>query len=355
MLALDEVAADGAGFREAVTAAEPYRPVYVKIKLTWHCNLRCRMCNVWRQSRDDRLTLPVIHSLADDLAGLGTDKVHLSGGEVLLRPDLCAVIKAFAGRGMQVNLTTNGTLLTQERAERLAATGLRNVSISLDGATPGVHDGLRGKGNWRRTIRGIHNLRRAAKHADRKLHIRVNYVITRRNFHDLAGLPEIVRQAGADRLTLIPVDDSSGRLRLNKERIQMYNEEIAPILAGQALAYGLIGRVEEAYPFGRTKAEVEISKIGGYALGTYAAQPCYMPWVHAMIDPEGRVYACCMLRTTRRLGTLFKPGGFRAVWEGAAFADFRRRMLEAEGRPAACHACDDFIDENRFLHAVCQV
>jgi radical SAM protein with 4Fe4S-binding SPASM domain len=330
----------------------PYDPVYVKIKLTWRCNLRCAMCNVWRQGREDRLSLPVIHRLADQLAALGTRKVHLSGGEVLLRSDVFEVIDAFAGRGVQVNLTTNGTLLTEAMAHRLAESGVHNLSISLDGATPAVHDMLRGKGNWKRTLHGVQRLRRAAKHVRRKLHIRVNCVVTRRNYQNLAGVPQVAYQAGADRLTLIPVDDPGGRLRLNKERIRHYNQVVAPTLAEQALAHGMLNRVEEAYPFGVTGADLEWSKAGMYALGLYQAQPCYMPWLHALIDPQGKVYACCMLRSTPRLGNVIETGGFGAVWEGEAFRDFRRRMLDPQQRPALCHTCDDFLEENRLLQRV---
>ena len=75
-----------------------------------------------------------------------------------------------------------------------------------------------------------------------------------------------------------------------------------------------------------------------------------MPWIHAMIDPQGKEYPCCMLRTTRRLDDFVKKSkGFRAIWEGNGFRDFRQRMLAPDGRPAPCHACDDFIEENRFL------
>jgi radical SAM protein with 4Fe4S-binding SPASM domain len=271
---------------------------------------------------------------------------------VLLRPDIFQVINTFAERDMQVNLTTNGTLLTKRMAQRLAESGIHNLSISLDGATPAIHDDLRGKGNWKRTIRGIHNLRRATQRARRKLHIRINFVVTRRNYQDLVRIPEVAYQAGADRLTLIPVDDPTRRLQLNKERIQKYNEEVAPSLAHNTLVYGMMGRIEDAYPFGREKAEVELSKAGLYALGLYQTQPCYMPWIHAMIDPQGKVYPCCMLRTSRRLGNFIDANGFGAVWEGATFRDFRRRMLVSDQRPTPCHACDDFLGENRFLHGV---
>ena len=155
MESLDNSVADAERFRQSVAEGTPYLPLCVKIKLTWRCNLHCAMCNVWRQSREDRLSLPVIQALADELAMLGTRKVHLSGGEVLLRPDIFEVINAFAARDLQVNLTTNGTLLSEVMARRLVESGLHNLSVSLDGATPAVHDVLRGKGNWKRTLRGV--------------------------------------------------------------------------------------------------------------------------------------------------------------------------------------------------------
>lgn len=348
----EDLAADGEQFRRAVQATAPYRPLYVKIKLTWRCNLRCVMCNVWRQDRSSELTLPRIRSLAGELASLGTQKVHLSGGEVLMRPDILEVIAAFAGQGIQVNLTTNGTLLTPEIAAGMVQSGVRNVSVSLDGATPAVHDAMRGKGNWKRTVRGIRNLRRAAKHARHKLHIRINVVITRQNYRDVAGLATVAHQAGGDRLTLIPVDDPTGRLRLNKRRIQAYNQQVAPFLAHAALSYGMIERAAEAYPFGQKTPELELSKAGLYALGLYGTQPCYMPWVHALIDPAGKVHPCCMTRGMPPLGNLVRERGFQPVWEGAAFQEFRQRVLDAERRPALCRACDDFAQENRFLHHV---
>ncbi len=352
MLDLHTIHADE--FRNAVQSVIPYRPLYVKIKLTWTCNLRCAMCTVWQQSGSEQMTLPLIISLADELASLGTQKVHLSGGEVLLYPHIMQVIRAFSERGIRVNLTTNGTLLTQEIAARLVENGINNVSVSVDGATPAIHDSLRGKGNWKRTMRGIYNLRRAARHAKHKLHIRINTVITRRNYRDLVRLPEVVHAVGADRLTLIPVDDSSGHLRLNKRRIREYNEEIAPFLSEKALRWGMISRVEEAYPFGREKADLELAKAGLYARGLYRVQPCYMPWLHALIDPAGLVYPCCMMRPGHPLGHITTTGGFRAVWEGKKFHDLRSQVLDPITRPQSCHYCDDFEAENRFLHQLVQ-
>lgn len=349
---MEDLSVDKKNFRQAVAATLPYKPLYVKIKLTWRCNLRCKMCIAWQEEAESRLTLPVLNSLAEELAEMGIRKVHFSGGEALLRRDIFAIIAGFAGLGMRVNITTNGTLLTPKTSARLIASGIRNISVSLDGASSAIHDLLRGKGTWKQTITGIRNLRAAANNAGLKSHIRINTVITKKNYLDLAGLPEMVYSAGADRLTLIPVSDPSGRYRLNKQRIREYNEKTAPRLAEKALELGLFERAEQAYPLGRKNHELEYSKKGYYALGLYEKQPCYIPWIHTLIDPRGDIYPCCVMRSGKLLGNLVDAGGFRAVWEGKKYTGLRSRMLVPEKIPPACRTCDDFSAENRYLHRI---
>lgn len=346
---MEDLSVDKTKFRQAVAAVVPYKPLYVKIKLTWQCNLRCKMCIAWKEKAESRLTFPVLSSLAQELADMGTRKVHFSGGEALLRPDIFDIISCYADHGMRVNLTTNGTLLTPKTSARLIASGIRNISVSLDGASSDIHDLQRGKGAWKKTIAGIRNLRTAANNQGLKSHIRINTVITKKNYLDLAKLPEIAYSAGADRLTLIPVNDPSGRFRLNKQRIREYNEKTAPRLAAKALELGMFEEAEQAYPLGYKNLELEYSKKGFYALGLYEKQPCFIPWIHTLIDPQGDIYPCCVMRSGRLLGNLLDSSGFQTVWEGKKYTRLRSRMLNPDNIPSACRTCDDFLAENQFL------
>ncbi len=350
MYHLESIAADRATFRACVATNEPYKPLYVKIKLTWRCNLRCQMCNYWRQERRNTLSPELLRATIDELAELGCGKIHLSGGEPLLREDLFELIEEMVARGIQVNLTTNGTLLTLESAERLVASGVKSVSVSLDSPEARIHDRIRTRGAWKRTVKGLHHLRRAIHKARAKTKIRLNTVIMRTNYESLAALPELAHEVGADRLTLIPVDDPTGGLLLNKRRIQDYNERIAPVIASRGLEYGLLDSEREAYPFGTEKAEIEQSKMGRYALGLYDTQPCYAPWTHTLITPNARVYACCMTRgLPRPLGNLLHTS-FTEIWQGESYRAFRARMHE---QPLEiCRCCDDFLAQNRYLHAL---
>jgi MoaA/NifB/PqqE/SkfB family radical SAM enzyme len=350
MYNLESVADDQAAFRACVAANEPYRPLYVKIKLTWRCNLRCQMCNYWRQERHNALSPELLRATIDELVGLGCGKIHLSGGEPLLREDLFELIEYMVAKGMRVNLTTNGTLLTREEAERLADSGVKSISVSIDSPEARIHDRIRAKGAWKRTIKGLRNLRRAIRKAKAKTKIRLNTVVSRTNYESLVTLPELAHEVEANSVTLIPVDDPEERWLLNKRRIRDYNERIAPVIASRGLEYGLLDSHKEAYPFGVEKAEIEQSKKGWYALGLYDEQPCYAPWTHALITPSACVYACCMTRgMPKPLGDLLEAS-FTDIWQGGTYRAFRARM---HGPPLEiCRHCDDFLDQNRYLHSL---
>jgi radical SAM protein with 4Fe4S-binding SPASM domain len=351
MYDLPAIAADGPRFAHCVAQATPYTPLHVKLKLTWRCNLRCVMCNVWRQRRREELTLERLRALGDELADLGCRKIHLTGGEVLLRPDLCDLITFLTTKGMRVNLTTNGTLLTREVALRLVDSGLRGISVSMESPLRRVHDRIRGKGNWKRTIKGLRALRRAKEKRRAKLRIRINTVVSRTNYEGLADLATFAREHGADRLTLIPVDDPDGRLLLNKARLRDYNARIGPRIATAGVAAGLFENPREAYPFGSARAKLAFSREGLYARGLYERQPCYAPWTHALVTPRGRVYACCMTRgEPQPLGDL-RRATFQQIWEGATYRALRQAMRDGLPYPI-CHRCDDFLEANRFLHQV---
>lgn len=347
MYAIDEIAADAEAFRAAVATGQPYRPVYVKMKIVWSCNLRCGMCNHWREERESPLGLARLKTIVDELAEAGCRKIHLSGGEPTLYRDLPALIAHMSARGLRVTMTTNATLITRDRAAALADAGLRAVNVSIDSPDPHQHDRMRGlKGSWKQATKGFRRLRRELKHG----RVRLNTVVGRLNYASLINLPEMAASLGADAINLIPLDEHTGELqRLNKRQILDYNERIAPVIAEQALALGLIRQPSQAYPFGVTHPAVERSKMGLYALGYYEAHRCFAPWTHALIDHLGRVSVCCMLREGPILGDL-RQQSFGEIWAGANYAALRSQT-ELPLFPT-CRRCDDFLDENRQLAAL---
>ena len=350
MYALDEIAAEAGRFREAFARGDGFRPLYVKIKLLYGCNLRCGMCNHWREARPRQLTTARLRAILDELAEMGCRKVHFTGGEPALRPDLEDLVAHAAGLGIRPTLTTNGTLFTRARARRIVEAGLRGANVSIDSPDAATHDAIRGvAGAFTGAVEGAKNLAKEAKRG--KLALAVNTVVTRLNWATLAGLPRLCVRVGARALRLLPVDEHTGAaLRPSAEDIARYGAEVAPALARRGLESGVFLSADEAYPFGRDAGAKAAAARGEYALGYYRDRPCYAPFTHALVDHEGRVFVCCMARGEPLLGSLGE-GSFREAWDGPAWRGVRLAMRDGARLPP-CARCDDFIEENRRIQQV---
>ena len=343
----EDLADEKVALREAVLNARPFRPLYVKIKVNYGCNLKCEMCKHWRDTREPPISMDRFREIISELAGLGCLKIHFSGGEPLLRPRLPELVEHATGLGMRVTLTTNGTLVDKALARRLVEAGLRGVNVSIDSPIRRMHEKVRGvKGAFKTTTRAVSLFRKYARKG--KLTVRINTVVSRTNFTTLEGLPELAHRLGADGINLIPVDDHCGEiLSMRKKDIAQFNAEIGPRIADRALALGLIVSDQEAFPFGRDETEVKLGRAGRYAFGWYNRHPCYAPWTHSLIDFNGLVYVCCMTREQiPPLGDVRKQS-FTEIWEGAAYRQIRLNMHPPALKP--CQRCDDFVDENRKI------
>jgi Radical SAM superfamily/Coenzyme PQQ synthesis protein D (PqqD) len=150
-------------------------------------------------------------AVVDDATELGVLEAVLTGGEPLLRRDLVDELgERLAGAGVAVYVVTNGWFVDEQVARRLSA--LR-VVVSVDGATPSLHDGARGvPGSWRRAMRAIDLLAR------RGAAVSVNHVVTPRNERYVDALLEQLWLVGAANVRLLPVI-AVGAAAANQERV----------------------------------------------------------------------------------------------------------------------------------------
>jgi 12,18-didecarboxysiroheme deacetylase len=138
------------------------RPVVVW-NVTRRCNLKCVHC--YAQAKDiafnNELSTRDGKKLIDDLAGFGVPVLLFSGGEPMVRPDLPELAGYAVQMGMRAVISTNGTLITREKARVLKDIGLSYVGISLDGMEA-VNDRFRGvKGAYTKALDGIRNCQEA--------------------------------------------------------------------------------------------------------------------------------------------------------------------------------------------------
>jgi len=194
---------------------------------------------------------------------------------------------------------------------------------------------------------GVRELRRAAERRGVSLPIRINAVVSRENYDTLDKLPALAHELGAQSLLLMPVDDPSGMLLLNKRRLLDYNRRIAPALAERSVALGLMRGPGEAYPFGATKDELAASRKGHYARGLYERQLCYALWTHALVTADANVAPCCSAARVTLGDLQYQP--FADIWQGGAYRHLRESMRDGKPLPE-CASCDTFLLENRILH-----
>lgn len=108
-------------------------PVYAHFGVTHRCNMRCRMCAVWKSGdQGTELNAGQVDTLAANLSRAGTRWVALGGGEPFQRVDVAELVDSFARRSMEVRLLTNGVGIRDERIVEVGRAGLAHVSISLD-------------------------------------------------------------------------------------------------------------------------------------------------------------------------------------------------------------------------------
>lgn len=187
------------------------RPILCTWQVTYQCNFRCSFCSYWQEEVNWSSTARARESRVEDfrsgsekLAGIGTMLVSLAGGEPLLRRDLAEIVSAVARHHLPL-LTTNGWLVTEERARELWQAGLVTASVSLDFADGAQHDSARGtRGAAEKARRALRLLRDTR--TQRGQRVMLACVVSDRNAEQVE---ELVRFARDERIavTLQPMAD----------------------------------------------------------------------------------------------------------------------------------------------------
>jgi radical SAM protein with 4Fe4S-binding SPASM domain len=159
-------------------------PVEVCLDCTYACNARCVHCNVASLADPARqeLTASELLGLFAQWAGLGVQRLTLTGGEVLLRPDWEALARAACER-FAVTLFTNALAVTPQVAAALAAMKGLTVEVSAYGATEGVYEAVtRAPGSFARFQAGVAALRAA------RVGLVMKAMLLRQNIHEWEAL-----------------------------------------------------------------------------------------------------------------------------------------------------------------------
>jgi AdoMet-dependent heme synthase len=187
------------------SAKGEFKPRLIFWEVTKGCNLRCVHCRATATELSSPTDLPTAQALdiIDQIAAHSNPILVLSGGEPLYRSDIFQLARYANDKGLRVALATNGTLVTKEVARMISDSGVKRVSISLDGADALTHDSFRGiPGAFEAALHGFRNLKQVG------MSVQVNMTIARHNADQLPRVLDLCKTIGADALhtfLLVPV------------------------------------------------------------------------------------------------------------------------------------------------------
>jgi heme b synthase len=128
----------------------------------------------------------------DEIASISKPVIILTGGEPLLRPDLFDLARYGTDKGFRMVMATNGTLMTEEAVQKMKASGIQRISVSLDGPSSETHDAFRKvKGAFESSLKGIELAKRGG------LEFQINTTITQMNLHLIADILKLAVDLGA--------------------------------------------------------------------------------------------------------------------------------------------------------------
>ena len=162
------------------------------------CNLTCKHC--YTTSADinfpGELDTREVFTVMGDLKAFGVPVLILSGGEPLLRPDIFEISRRAKALGFYVGLSSNGTLITPENIDAIAAIGYDYVGISLDGLRE-THDAFRrSAGSFDASLRGVRLCR------ERGIKVGLRFTLTQDNYADFPGMLDLMEQEAVDKFYL---------------------------------------------------------------------------------------------------------------------------------------------------------
>jgi radical SAM protein with 4Fe4S-binding SPASM domain len=288
----------GGRHRKEGLAFSPDRRPIVVWNCTRRCNLRCMHC--YSQSADRQADYEMSGEEAipfmEDLARFGVPVLLFSGGEPLLREDLYELADRARRLGLRTVVSTNGTLIDEQAAERLAGIGLSYVGVSLDGMR-GTNDRFRGmEGAFDRAMAGVRNCMAVG------LKVGLRFTISRYNVHDVQDVCRLAVDEGVARVCFYHLVYAGRGAELMDDDLDHE--------ATRRVVDRIIDWTAQVYREGMRK---EVLTVDNHADG---------PYLYLRMVREGNPAAEDVLRLLRANGGNASGSGIGCVsWDGEVYAD----------------------------------
>ena len=212
-------------------------------EITNTCNYHCSYCIFSSESKkyDNELNTEEVIRTIKDLKENNFTYIKFTGGEPFTRKDMSQILKYARELGFDMDISTNGSLITEQIAKELKEMNFPMVHISLDGHDKETHEYVRGKDTFEKTLRGIKFL------TENNVYTRIGTVIYIKNENKLEEIVKLAIDLNTDEI-IFSFMEAVGRLGedetiISKRKIEDVKKEI------EKLAVKYKDRIKVKYSF----------------------------------------------------------------------------------------------------------
>ncbi|MGO9614724.1 MAG: radical SAM protein [Dissulfurispiraceae bacterium] len=313
-------------------------PKWIAWEITRRCNLRCVHCRSSSEMEikgHPDLPLEEAFRIIDDISTYAKPVIVLSGGEPLLREDVFDIASYGTTKGLRMCLATNGTLITDSLCAKIKASGIRMVSLSLDGSTDAVHDDFRNEaGAFAGTINAAKLFK---KHG---IEFLINSSFTKRNQEEIPKVYKLAKDLGATAWYMFMIVPTGRGEEIMNELISKedYEEILDWHYHMEKEEQDMLVRPTCAPHYYRivlqkSKEEGANYKRRSLKFSTGGSKGCIAGQLICLIDVDGNVLPCSYF--PKAAGNV-REQPFKEIWENSELFKELRDFKKYKGRCGSC-------------------
>jgi radical SAM protein with 4Fe4S-binding SPASM domain len=249
-------------------------PLSGSMELDLRCNLQCHHCYRDGEWDPNVLKTEEVIGIVDQIAQAGTVWMLFTGGEIFLRRDFFEIYEHAVKRGLLVTLFTNGTMITEKIADRLAAMPPYSIEVTLYGYSRETYEKVTGiPGSRDKCYRGVELL------MDRRLPLKLKTVVIKTNKHEFMDMFNFAESRGVSFKWDTQINPNFDR-SLTPCKVRLSPEEAVHF------DFAVPKRAEEYRRYYETRQNYRTSKVFPCGAGSRTFH----------IDPYGKMKMCLLLR-----------------------------------------------------------
>lgn len=345
-------------------------PIKIDAELHRRCNLNCRFCSR-RESDEDmtkgskKIEVPKKRwlEIAEQSGEMGVKGWNISGiGEPMCKPELTlSVMEKLKEYDVFGEMTTNGTLWTEEMVKKTVEMGWDSVCVSLDSPEKKTHNWLRRSEAYEQAVKtlSLFNKWKERLGKDRPS-TTINVVLNKKNYDQMPELFLLGKDLGVDSIFIEPLivyTEQGEKLKLDQDKIEEF-EEIAEKCKSIAKKYGIEPNIncfdeDKEYEEDLVEKTSEMKDVieddtergvedfkdpdRNYSEKTDRILdiPCYYPWFYMIITADGSA-SHCGEKVDKKSN--IKDKGLKEIWYSKDF-EKDRELFEKGTLPEYCNRC----------------